>query len=167
MLTLRAADPVAAALFTARADLDGRDGTSLNADIVSVDTYLQGTTVPVDCQAKGDAAYGSKSGTGPTTVSQLLLGCRPCGIASLSPGGYSDYNSLGARHQRVRKPQLRHPRPRLSTRQLVTAAGPETLPGPAAVDGSPTRRTSATVEIELLYVRIAVPPASDIESTTG
>ncbi|WP_051450547.1 NlpC/P60 family protein [Actinospica robiniae] len=57
---LYAAVPAAAATgFPAETALDGRDGPSLNANVVKVDMYAQGQTVNVVCQAYGEEAYGS------------------------------------------------------------------------------------------------------------
>ncbi|PBC76998.1 NlpC/P60 family protein [Streptomyces sp. TLI_235] len=59
-LPVPAASPAAAATnFTAKEDLNGRDGPSLNANTVKVDMYLKGHTVPVACHARGEEAYGS------------------------------------------------------------------------------------------------------------
>jgi cell wall-associated NlpC family hydrolase len=58
--SLMLAKPAAAATgFVAETDLNGRDGPSLNANTVKVNMYLQGQTVNVSCQARGEEAYGS------------------------------------------------------------------------------------------------------------
>jgi hypothetical protein len=54
------AGPASAATgFPATADLNGRDGKSLDANVVRVDMYRTGQTVNVVCQDRGDTAYGS------------------------------------------------------------------------------------------------------------
>ncbi|NNG35336.1 hypothetical protein [Nakamurella aerolata] len=45
--------------FPAKADLNGRAGTSLNAQTLVEDAYRMGDNVPVVCQATGETAYGS------------------------------------------------------------------------------------------------------------
>ena len=57
VLTVQTA--LAATGFVAEADLDGRDGPSLNANTIQVNMYLQGQTVNVVCQDRGEEAYGS------------------------------------------------------------------------------------------------------------
>ncbi len=55
-----ASPPAQAALgFPATADLNGRPGESLDANVVEVDMYKNGQTVNVVCQAHGGPAYGS------------------------------------------------------------------------------------------------------------
>jgi cell wall-associated NlpC family hydrolase len=49
----------AATGFVAETDLNGRDGPSLNANTVKVNMYLQGQTIDVVCQQRGEEAYGS------------------------------------------------------------------------------------------------------------
>lgn len=59
-LALTAAPPAAAATsFTATANLDGRDGPSLDSNTLRVDEFPAGQQVPVVCQAQGELAYGS------------------------------------------------------------------------------------------------------------
>jgi len=49
----------AATAFTAKAALNGRDGASLDANVVKVDMYRSGQRVNVLCQDRGGMAYGS------------------------------------------------------------------------------------------------------------
>jgi hypothetical protein len=57
LLTRPKAD--AAMGFAAKADLNGRDGPSLNANTVKVNMYRQNQTVTVTCQIRGEIAYES------------------------------------------------------------------------------------------------------------
>jgi cell wall-associated NlpC family hydrolase len=68
MLSLAVAVPVSLATnataaastgFIAEQNLNGRDAPSLNANTVAVNKYLQGSTVYVTCQARGEMAYGT------------------------------------------------------------------------------------------------------------
>jgi cell wall-associated NlpC family hydrolase len=45
--------------YVAETDLNGRDGPSLNANVVKVNMYLSGHPVSLSCQARGEEAYGS------------------------------------------------------------------------------------------------------------
>ncbi|NUT24217.1 MAG: hypothetical protein HOV77_34115, partial [Hamadaea sp.] len=63
-LTFVAAGKAAAAThtavsFTAKETLNGRDGASMDANVVKKDMYRAGETVKVVCQDRGDMAYGS------------------------------------------------------------------------------------------------------------
>ncbi|MCW2643497.1 MAG: peptidoglycan endopeptidase [Dactylosporangium sp.] len=49
----------AATTFTAKVNLNGRDGASLDANVVKADMYLAGKPVSVTCQDRGGMAYGS------------------------------------------------------------------------------------------------------------
>ena len=52
-------DASASTAFTAKADLNGRDGASIDANVVKVDMYRTGQRVNVLCQDRGGMAYGS------------------------------------------------------------------------------------------------------------
>ncbi|MEV0272118.1 NlpC/P60 family protein [Hamadaea sp. NPDC050747] len=45
--------------FTAKETLNGRDGASMDANVVKKDMYRAGATIKVVCQDRGDMAYGS------------------------------------------------------------------------------------------------------------
>ncbi|MEV6965588.1 NlpC/P60 family protein [Hamadaea sp. NPDC051192] len=45
--------------FTAKETLNGRDGASMDANVVKKDMYKAGATIKVVCQDRGDMAYGS------------------------------------------------------------------------------------------------------------
>ncbi|MGK4580516.1 C40 family peptidase [Kitasatospora sp. HPMI-4] len=105
-----AASPAAASTaFTAKADLDGRDGPSLNANTIHVNMYLQGAAVPVDCQAKGEMAYGSaiwdKTADGAwvpdfyvkTGADGFAPNVPRCNDASLDPSGFPATADLDGR----------------------------------------------------------------------
>jgi NlpC/P60 family len=54
-----AATTHSAVSFTAKENLNGRDGATLDANVVQKDMYKAGQTVKVVCQDRGDLAYGS------------------------------------------------------------------------------------------------------------
>ena len=57
--TVLAGPAGAATTFTAKANLNARDGASLDANVVKADMYLAGKPVSVACQDRGGMAYGS------------------------------------------------------------------------------------------------------------
>src|SRR3954447_1556378 len=58
-LAVGAPSASAGTTFTAKVALNGRDGPSLDANLVKADMYRAGGAVDVVCQDRGGMAYGS------------------------------------------------------------------------------------------------------------
>jgi hypothetical protein len=105
----------AATSFTAKADLNGRDGPSLDANVVKVDMYRAGEPVAVRCQQTGDMAYGTaiwdqttenvwvNDAYVKTGVDGFAPGVPRCPTASATPGrfGFKATTALAGRSARA------------------------------------------------------------------